>query len=58
MSWNSWAEFIALGGYGFYVWGAYGGVLVCMLAEPLMAWRRHQKALQSVQVLAHEETQD
>ncbi|WP_372881303.1 heme exporter protein CcmD [Psychromonas sp.] len=24
MAFNSWADFIAMGGYGFYVWLAYG----------------------------------
>ncbi len=47
MNWVSWAEFIALGGHGVYVWGAYGVALVCMIAEPLMAHRRRQAALQA-----------
>jgi heme exporter protein D len=33
-----------MGGYGFYVWGSYAVALVCMLAEPLMAARRHRRA--------------
>jgi heme exporter protein D len=45
MNWNSTAEFLAMGGYGFYVWGAYAVTLALMLAEPLLARRRHRRAL-------------
>ncbi|MCE2917354.1 MAG: heme exporter protein CcmD [Rubrivivax sp.] len=43
--WSSAAEFFHMSGYGFYVWGSYGVALVVMLAEPLLARRRHQQAL-------------
>ena len=33
MIWNSAADFFAMGGYGFYVWGSFGMALVVMLAE-------------------------
>lgn len=42
--WHSLSDFVAMGGYGLYIWGAYGLTLVCMLAEPWMAWRRKQQA--------------
>jgi heme exporter protein D len=45
MNWNSPAEFFAMGGYGFYVWGSYAVTLALMLAEPLLARRRHGRAL-------------
>ncbi|MFC5520176.1 heme exporter protein CcmD [Polaromonas jejuensis] len=45
MNWNSVGEFLALGGYGLYVWGAYAMVLVLMVCEPLLALRRHRRAL-------------
>jgi heme exporter protein D len=45
MNWNSPAEFFAMGGYGFYVWGSYAVTLVLMLAEPWLAHRRHRQAL-------------
>jgi heme exporter protein D len=44
--WNSAAEFFAMGGYGLYVWGAYTVTLVLMLTEPVLAWRRHRRAVQ------------
>jgi heme exporter protein D len=33
MNWNSWSEFLAMGGYGLYVWGSYAVTLVVMAAE-------------------------
>jgi heme exporter protein D len=34
-----------MGGYGLYVWGSYGVAALLMLAEPLLARRRHRQAL-------------
>ena len=45
MQWNSAADFLAMGGYGLYVWGTYGVALVLMLAEPALAALRHRRAL-------------
>ncbi|MGZ5237672.1 MAG: heme exporter protein CcmD, partial [Caldimonas sp.] len=36
MIWNSASDFFAMGGYGLYVWGAYGVTLACMTVEPLL----------------------
>ena len=44
MSWNSPAEFFAMGGYGLYVWGAYTVAAACLLVEPILAIRRHARA--------------
>ena len=33
MNWTSWSDFVAMGGYGFYVWGSFGMVALVMLAE-------------------------
>ena len=54
MNWNSATEFFAMGGYGVYVWGAYGVTVVCMLLEPLLAARRHRAALQAVRDAAED----
>ena len=48
MTWNSPAEFLHMGGYGLYVWGAYGLAAVLALLEPLLARRRHRAALQAL----------
>ena len=30
MHWNSVSEFLAMGGYGFYVWGSFGVTFLVM----------------------------
>ena len=42
--WNSFGEFLAMGGYGLYVWGSFGVTALIMIAEPIMAVR-NRKAL-------------
>jgi heme exporter protein D len=55
--WHSAAEFFAMGGYGLYVWGSFGLTAVLMTAEPLLAARRRQRALQAArEALAEQET--
>jgi heme exporter protein D len=44
MQWHSLSEFLAMGGRGGFVWGAYGTFAVLMLAEPLLARWRHRAA--------------
>jgi heme exporter protein D len=34
------SEFLAMGGYGFYVWGAYGVTVVCIFLEVYFLNRR------------------
>ena len=33
MNWGGLNEFLAMGGYGFYVWGSYGVAALCILLE-------------------------
>jgi heme exporter protein D len=40
--WNSFADFLAMGGYGFYVWGSFGVTALIMAVEPIMV-ARNQK---------------
>ena len=40
MQWNSAAEFFAMGGYGPYVWGAYGVAAVLAAVEIVVLVRR------------------
>jgi heme exporter protein D len=40
--WNSFADFIAMGGYGFYVWGSFGLTALVMGVEPIMAIRNRR----------------
>jgi heme exporter protein D len=43
--WNSFDEFVRMGGYGLYVWGSYGVTLALMLGEALLAAQRRRRAL-------------
>ena len=44
MQWHSFSEFIAMGGRGGFVWGAYGTFALLVLVEPLLARWRHRAA--------------
>ncbi len=44
MHWQSASDFLAMGGRGSFVWGAYGVMAVLMAAEPLLARRRLRAA--------------
>ena len=44
MNWSSAAEFAAMGGYGLYVWGAFGVTALVMVGE-MLALRARRKAL-------------
>ena len=37
---NSWSELMAMGGYGLYVWGSLGVVVLCAAVELIgLQWR-------------------
>jgi heme exporter protein D len=40
--WHSFSDFLAMGGYGFYVWGSFGLTVLIMTVEPIMV-TRHRK---------------
>ena len=44
MNWQSLDQFLHMGGYGLYVWGAYGVTLLVLLAEVLAVRRRQRLA--------------
>jgi len=44
MQWHSLSDFMAMGGRGGFVWGAYGSFAVVVLVEPLLARWRHRAA--------------
>ena len=33
MNWGNMNEFLAMGGYGLYVWGSYGMAVLCISLE-------------------------
>ncbi len=45
MNWADWRDFVAMGGYGLYVWGAYSLTAALMLLEPVLAIVRYRRAL-------------
>ena len=48
MSWGSVSEFLAMGGYGFYVWGAYDVTFILIALELAFLVRRHRRARQEL----------
>ncbi len=45
MNWGSWENFLAMGGYAFYVWGSYLVMLALMIAEIALLALRRRSAL-------------
>jgi heme exporter protein D len=50
MNWGSAAEFFAMGGHGPFIWGSYAVTALLMLAEPVLAARRHARARRALAV--------
>lgn len=44
MKWGSLSEFLAMGGYGFYVWVSFGTTALCMVWEVFSLRRREATA--------------
>jgi heme exporter protein D len=44
MSWGSWSGFWAMGGYAFYVWGAYGVTAAAIAVEIWALARRTRRS--------------
>jgi heme exporter protein D len=42
--WGSLSEFLAMGGYGVYVWTSFIVTALCMIWEVLALWRRRAAA--------------
>ncbi len=45
MNWASWNDFVAMGGYGLYVWGSYGVTLGFMVTEIVLLMLRKRNLL-------------
>jgi heme exporter protein D len=48
MQWHSVSEFVAMGGYGFYVWGSLGACALAMSIEPWLLRRRHRQLVRGL----------
>ena len=56
MAFNSIGEFLAMGGYGFYVWLAYGLTFLALIIVTVNSFTKKNKILKSVeQRLAREQ---
>ncbi|HSO05912.1 MAG TPA: heme exporter protein CcmD [Pelomicrobium sp.] len=42
MNWGSLENFLAMGGYGFFVWTSYGVPFLLMVIEIYLLWRRRR----------------
>jgi heme exporter protein D len=45
VNWGSWENFLAMGGYAFYVWGSYLVTLGLVLAEIVLLALRKRSVL-------------
>jgi len=43
--WNSFSDFLAMGGYGFYVWGSFGATVLIMAVEPILVARNRKTTI-------------
>jgi len=48
MKWHSVGEFIAMGGYGFYIWGSYVLAAVLIALEVILVFKRQRTARRNV----------
>jgi heme exporter protein D len=55
MIWESWDAFWAMDGYGFYVWGSYAVVFLCIVAEIALARAGQRESRQTVRELLEQE---
>jgi heme exporter protein D len=43
--WNSFSDFLAMGGYGLYVWGSFGVTVLIMAVEPIVVARNRKSTI-------------
>ena len=48
MHWNSLSDFVAMGGYGLYVWGSFGVTVLALAWEGVALSRRRRLALEEL----------
>lgn len=44
----SWSEFVSMGGYGVYVWSAYGFAIVILVINVIIPMRRRSVVLRAL----------
>ncbi|OIR17314.1 heme exporter protein D (CcmD) [mine drainage metagenome] len=50
----SWADFFAMNGYAFYVWGSYGAALLVFAIEIVMVRHRRKVTLRELRLMRDE----
>ena len=58
MTWGSFSEFVAMGGYALYVWGSYAATLGLMAAEVVLLWLRKRTILEHLGLVARHESRE
>ncbi|HBT31664.1 MAG: heme exporter protein CcmD [Pusillimonas sp.] len=58
MSWNSAADFFAMGGYGLYVWGSVGVTVAALILELFVLGQRRKSALSRIKRASTTERND
>jgi heme exporter protein D len=48
VNWSNFADFLAMGGYGLYVWGSFAMVGAALVWEALMLAHRRASALDNL----------
>lgn len=56
MNWKSLDDFIAMGGYGFYVWGSYLVTTVLIVAEILLLRARRRTVEKNRRIQTNSQT--
>ena len=44
----SWSEFVSMGGYGAYVWSAYGFAIIVLVINVIIPMRRRNVVLRAL----------
>ncbi len=55
MQWHSVSEFLAMGGYAFYVWGSFGLTAAVVVGEVLLLRARRRHLLRTLRNELHSE---
>lgn len=54
----NWADFFAMNGYAFYVWGSYGVALFVLGVEIMLVRNRRKNALRELRLMRDEMGED
>jgi heme exporter protein D len=50
--WQSWSDFVAMGGYGLYVWGSYAVTVACVIVELYALAGRRRRVREALKSLS------